>query len=71
MFNEVSKEYPEVKTYSYLVDAASMFFVLDPKRFEIVERLLVEGTVLTPDMKGKASTSEVGDQIIHILRERS
>lgn len=154
IFNEVSKEYPEVKTYSYLVDAASMFFVLDPKRFEIVvtsnlfgdiitdlgagitgglglaaganinperdfpsmfepihgsapdiagkgianplaaiwsvsqmldflgheswglkvlnavEGLLVEGSVLTPDMKGKASTSEVGDQIVHILREQ-
>ena len=36
IFAEVGKEYPEVKTYSYLVDAASMFMVKDPKRFEIV-----------------------------------
>jgi tartrate dehydrogenase/decarboxylase/D-malate dehydrogenase len=155
VFNEVAKEYPEVKTYSYLVDAASMFFVLDPKRFEIVvtsnlfgdiitdlgagitgglglaaganinperefpsmfepihgsapdiagkgianplaaiwsvsqmldflgheswgkkvldavEGILVEGSVLTPDMKGTSSTSEVGDQIVHLLREHS
>lgn len=155
VFNDVAIEYPEVKTYSYLVDAASMFFVLDPKRFEIVvtsnlfgdiitdlgagitgglglaaganinperefpsmfepihgsapdiagkgianplaaiwsasqmldflgheswgkkvldavEGIMVEGSVLTPDMKGTSSTSEVGDQIVHLLREHS
>jgi tartrate dehydrogenase/decarboxylase / D-malate dehydrogenase len=30
VFEEVSKEYPDVKTYSYLVDAAAMFFVKQP-----------------------------------------
>ena len=28
IFEEVSKQYPEVKTYSYLVDAASLYFIL-------------------------------------------
>ena len=36
VFAEVGKEYPDVKTDSLLVDAASMFFVKNPKRFEIV-----------------------------------
>lgn len=155
VFKEVSKDYPEVKTYSYLVDAASMFFVLDPKRFEIVvtsnlfgdiltdlgagitgglglaaganinperefpsmfepihgsapdiagkgianplaaiwscsqmldflghekwgdkvlnaiENLLINRNVLTPDMGGSASTQEVGDQIINVLKSNS
>ena len=30
MFREVAKEYPDVKTQSFLVDAASMFFVKTP-----------------------------------------
>ncbi|RAS72788.1 tartrate dehydrogenase [Priestia endophytica] len=153
IFEEVSKEYPDVKTYSYLVDAASMFMIKQPQRFEVVvtsnlfgdiltdlgaalagglglaaganinpertypsmfepihgsapdiagkgvanplaaiwsasqmmeffgykelaqnilkaiESLLIEGKVLTPDMGGKASTSEVGDQIIKMLAQ--
>ena len=152
IFAEVSKDYPEVETHSYLVDAASMFFVKDPKRFEIVvtsnlfgdiitdlgaaiaggmglaaganlnperkfpsmfepihgsapdiagkgianplasiwsasqmldffgyadwaekllgaiEQLMVEGEMLTPDMGGNASTSEVGDAVVNILQ---
>ena len=36
IFEEVGKEYPEVETHSYLVDAASMFMIKDPKRFEVV-----------------------------------
>ena len=47
IFNEISKEYPEVKTYSYLVDAASMFMVKDPKRFEIVVTSNLFGDILT------------------------
>jgi len=47
IFEEVGKEYPEVKTYSYLVDAASMFMVKDPKRFEIVVASNLFGDILT------------------------
>ena len=47
IFAEVGKEYPEVKTYSYLVDAASMFLVKDPGRFEIVVTSNLFGDILT------------------------
>ncbi len=47
IFSEVGKDYPEVKTYSYLVDAASMFMVKDPKRFEIVVTSNLFGDILT------------------------
>jgi len=47
IFKEVGEEYPEVKTYSYLVDAASMFMVKDPKRFEIVVTSNLFGDILT------------------------
>jgi tartrate dehydrogenase/decarboxylase/D-malate dehydrogenase len=151
IFAEVSKEYPDVKTVSYLVDAAAMLMISDPKRFEVVvtsnlfgdiltdlgaalaggiglaaganinpertypsmfepihgsapdiarkglanplaaiwsvsqlldflgyerygkiiitaiEELLVEGEVLTHDMKGTASTSEVGDRVAEMI----
>lgn len=151
VFEEVSAEYPEVETASYLVDAAAMLMIKDPKRFEVVvtsnlfgdiltdlgaaiaggiglaaganinperdypsmfepihgsapdiagrgianplatiwsasqmldffgyeeygklvleaiQQLLVEGQVLTPDMNGTASTSEVADKIIEII----
>jgi tartrate dehydrogenase/decarboxylase/D-malate dehydrogenase len=151
VFEEVSAEYPDVKTASYLVDAAAMLMIKDPKRFEVVvtsnlfgdiltdlgaaiaggiglaaganinperdypsmfepihgsapdiagrgianplatiwsasqmldffgyeaygkivlgaiEKLLTEGQVLTPDMNGTASTSEVADRIIEII----
>ncbi|MCH6269382.1 tartrate dehydrogenase [Bacillus sp. FJAT-50051] len=152
VFEEVSKDYPDVKTASYLVDAAAMLMITDPKRFEVVvtsnlfgdiltdlgaalaggiglaaganinpernfpsmfepihgsapdiaglglanplatiwsasqlldhlgyenygklvldaiEELLVEGKILTPDMKGTSSTSEVGDRVEGIVR---
>ncbi|NYF25668.1 tartrate dehydrogenase [Sporosarcina sp. JAI121] len=151
VFEEVSADYPEVETASYLVDAAAMLMITDPKRFEVVvtsnlfgdiltdvgaalaggiglaaganvnpkrefpsmfepvhgsapdiagqgignplasiwsasqmldyfgyeqygklvvdaiEQLLVEGATLTPDMKGTASTSEVGDRLVGIM----
>ena len=47
IFKQISKEYPEVKTYSYLVDAASMFMIKDPKRFEIVVTSNLFGDILT------------------------
>lgn len=47
IFNEVSKEYPDVKTASYLVDAASMLMVKDPKRFQIVVTSNLFGDILT------------------------
>ena len=47
IFEEVGKDYPEVKTYSYLVDAASMFMVKDPGRFEIVVTSNLFGDILT------------------------
>ena len=47
IFEEVGKDYPEVKTYSYLVDAAAMFMVKDPKRFEIVVTSNLFGDILT------------------------
>ena len=47
IFKEVGAEYPDVKTYSYLVDAASMFMVKDPARFEIVVTSNLFGDILT------------------------
>lgn len=47
IFEEVGKEYPDVKTHSYLVDAASMFMVKDPGRFEIVVTSNLFGDILT------------------------
>ncbi len=47
IFEEVGRDYPEVKTYSYLVDAASMFMVKDPGRFEIVVTSNLFGDILT------------------------
>lgn len=47
IFKEVSEDYPDVKTHSYLVDAASMFMVKDPKRFEVVVTSNLFGDILT------------------------
>ena len=47
IFAEVAKEYPDVQTHSYLVDAASMFMVKDPKRFEVVVTSNLFGDILT------------------------
>ncbi len=47
IFEEVGKEYPEVETHSYLVDAASMFMVKDPKRYQIVVCSNLFGDILT------------------------
>ncbi|MBQ9593100.1 MAG: tartrate dehydrogenase [Lachnospiraceae bacterium] len=47
IFKEVGQDYPDVKTYSLLVDAASMFMVKNPKRFEIVVTSNLFGDILT------------------------
>ncbi len=47
VFAEVGREYPDVKTYSYLVDAASMFFVKQPQRFEVVVTSNLFGDIIT------------------------
>ncbi len=47
VFEEVSKEYPDVKTQSLLVDAACMFFVKNPQRFEIVVTSNLFGDIIT------------------------
>ena len=152
IFEEVSKDYPDVDTASYLVDAAAMLMIKQPQRFEVVvtsnlfgdiltdlgaaiagglglaaganinpegkypsmfepihgsapdiagtqtanplaaiwsasqmldffgyesygklvldavEKLLMEGIVLTPDMNGTSSTSEVGNRVVEIVK---
>ena len=47
MFKEVGTEYPDVETHSLLVDAAAMFMVKDPKRFQIVVASNLFGDILT------------------------
>ena len=47
VFAEVGKEYPDVETRSLLVDAASMFMVKDPARFQIVVTSNLFGDILT------------------------
>ena len=47
MFKEIGEEYPDVVTDSYLVDAASMFFVKEPQRFQIVVTSNLFGDILT------------------------
>jgi tartrate dehydrogenase/decarboxylase/D-malate dehydrogenase len=47
IFAEISREYPEVPTRNLLVDAASMFFVKEPKRFEVVATSNLFGDILT------------------------
>ena len=47
IFQEISAQYPDVPTHSYLVDAASMFMVKDPKRFEVVVTSNLFGDILT------------------------
>ena len=47
VFREVGAEYPDVETHALLVDAASMFMVKDPKRFQIVVTSNLFGDILT------------------------
>jgi 3-isopropylmalate dehydrogenase len=46
-FNEVSKEFPEITTEYLHVDAASMFFVTNPERFDVVVTDNLFGDILT------------------------
>ncbi|MDH2879792.1 tartrate dehydrogenase [Bacillus cytotoxicus] len=47
IFEEISKEYPDVKTASYLVDAATMLMIKEPHRFEVVVTSNLFGDILT------------------------
>lgn len=47
VFEEISKEYPDVQTSSYLVDAASFLMISDPQRFEVVVTSNLFGDILT------------------------
>ena len=46
-FNEVAKEYPAITTDYLHVDAASMFFVTNPERFDVVVTDNLFGDILT------------------------
>ncbi|KAF0225808.1 MAG: tartrate dehydrogenase/decarboxylase / D-malate dehydrogenase [Erysipelotrichaceae bacterium] len=47
IFKEIGKDYPDVKTTTYLVDAASMLMIKDPKRFQVVVASNLFGDILT------------------------
>ncbi len=47
IFAEVGQDYPDVETHSLLVDAASMYMVKDPSRFQIVVTSNLFGDILT------------------------
>ena len=47
IFRELAKEYPDVETHSLLVDAAAMFFVKAPSRFQVVVTSNLFGDILT------------------------
>ncbi len=46
-FNEVAKEFPEITTDYLHVDAASMFFVTNPERFDVVVTDNLFGDIVT------------------------
>jgi 3-isopropylmalate dehydrogenase len=47
VFNEVAKEFPEITTDYLHVDAASMFFVTNPERFDVVVTDNLFGDIIT------------------------
>jgi tartrate dehydrogenase/decarboxylase/D-malate dehydrogenase len=47
VFSEIGREYPDVITNSVLVDAACMFLVKDPSRFEIIVTSNLFGDIIT------------------------
>ena len=58
IFREIGQDYPDVSTQTLLVDAASMFMVKDPARFQIVVTSNLFGDILT-DL-GAAITGGMG-----------
>lgn len=54
----MSRDYPDVQTHMLLVDAASMFMVKDPRRFQIVVTSNLSGDILT-DL-GAAISGSIG-----------
>ena len=46
-FNDVAKEFPNISTDYLHVDAASMFFVTNPERFDVVVTDNLFGDILT------------------------
>ncbi|HEY2802597.1 MAG TPA: isocitrate/isopropylmalate family dehydrogenase, partial [Actinomycetota bacterium] len=47
VFNELAKEYPDVETHRLLVDAAAMFMVREPQRFDVVVASNLYADILT------------------------
>ena len=47
IFKEVGADYPDVETHALLVDAAAMFMVKDPRRFQVVVTSNLFGDILT------------------------
>lgn len=47
IFAEIGKQYPDVETHSLLVDAAAMFMVKEPQRFQVVVTSNLFGDILT------------------------
>ena len=47
VFNEIAKEFPEISTDYLHVDAASMFFVTNPERFDVVVTDNLFGDIIT------------------------
>ncbi len=63
-FVEVSKGYPNIKTESLFVDAAAMFFVRCPERFEVVVSPNMFGDILTDigaEIQGGMGTAPSGN----------
>ena len=58
VFKQIAEQYPQVATNSYLVDAASMFFVRNPERFEVIVTSNLFGDIIT-DL-GAAITGGLG-----------
>lgn len=47
IFDEVSRDYPQIEANQLMVDAASMMFVLHPERFDVVVTSNLFGDILT------------------------
>ena len=47
VFDELAKEYPDVETHRLLVDAAAMFMVREPRRFQVVVASNLYADILT------------------------